>query len=86
MPISTPWTWARSSTRRVVGGGTAAKVVWREAGGPPVSPPSRSGAGTRLIRAGLSGTVSSEVTVEFERSGIVCRIEADLASMGEEPE
>lgn len=61
-------------------------LVWRERHGPPVTPPSRSGAGTRLIRAGLAGTVSSAVTVDFEATGIVCRIEADFASMGEEPE
>ena len=61
-------------------------LVWREEGGPPVSPPSRTGAGSRLIRAGLAGTTSSEVTVDYEATGVVCRIDADLASMAEEPE
>ena len=61
-------------------------LSWRETGGPTVSPPSRSGAGTRLIRAGLAGTVSSAVTVDFEAAGILCRIEADFTSMGEEPD
>nr|WP_280960052.1 PAS domain-containing protein [Aquibium carbonis] len=59
-------------------------LVWREVDGPPVSPPSRNGAGTRLIKAGLAGTVSSDVTVSFDVTGIVCRIDADFASMGEE--
>lgn len=61
-------------------------LVWRETGGPPVAAPSRSGAGTRLIRAGLAGTVSSAVTVDFEPAGIMCRIDADFTSMGEEPD
>lgn len=61
-------------------------LTWREQDGPPVLPPSRSGAGTRLIRAGLAGTVTSEVTVAYDATGIVCRIEADSASMGEEDE
>lgn len=61
-------------------------LVWREEGGPPVPPPSQSGAGSRLIRAGLAGTISSTVTVDYAASGVVCRIEADLASMAEEPE
>ncbi|MEX0408566.1 PAS domain-containing protein [Aquibium sp. LZ166] len=59
-------------------------MTWREEGGPPVRTPARSGAGTRLIKAGLSGTIDCRVEMEFEPDGIVCRITADLESFNNE--
>jgi two-component sensor histidine kinase len=68
------------------GAAAAFFLTWREEGGPQVSEPTSSGAGTRLIRAGLAGTVNSKVTVRFEAEGIVCDITADLASFQSEPD
>lgn len=53
-------------------------LLWRERGGPPVSEPERAGAGSRLIRAGLSGTTSSHVTMAFAPTGLVCELKAEL--------
>ncbi len=62
---------------------TAADAVelafdWHESGGPPVSPPDRRGFGSRLIGVGLSTDGSSEVKLEFEPSGLRCRIQATV--------
>ena len=54
---------------------------WSEHGGPPVSQPERKGSGSRLIRAGLSGTAISRVSVDFEQDGLRCEIVADLHSL-----
>lgn len=64
-------TWAIRDTD-----GTAAfQLVWTERGGPPVTPPSRTGFGSRLIQRGLSsGTVESD----YRPSGLVCTLTTPL--------
>ena len=59
-------------------------LQWREHGGAPVSAPAVSGAGTRLIRAGLAGTVDCRVTIDFEPGGVACSLSVDLASFQRE--
>ncbi|TNC48591.1 PAS domain S-box protein [Rubellimicrobium rubrum] len=56
-------------------------LTWAEQGGPPVTPPTRSGFGSRLIQKGLAGELGGPVTVEFLPDGVVCRIEAPLANL-----
>jgi len=61
--------------------GTAAPrltLTWTETGGPPVSPPSRRGFGSRLIERGLAAELSGEARIDFLPQGVVCRIEAGL--------
>ena len=53
-------------------------LVWREAGGPPVSPPSRRGFGTRLIERGLASDLGGTARIEFAPEGVVCTVEAPL--------
>jgi PAS domain S-box-containing protein len=53
---------------------------WTESGGPAVSPPSRIGLGSRLIRGGISGA-SSSVTLEFAPEGLQCLILASLSGV-----
>ncbi|MFW8595510.1 ATP-binding protein [Cribrihabitans neustonicus] len=57
------------------------RFCWRETGGPPVSPPSRKGFGTRLIRTGLAHQFAAEVTMEFPVEGMVCEISLDLEAL-----
>ena len=59
-------------------------LTWRESGGPEVAAPEQTGTGSRLIRAGLDGTVVSDVKVDELPDGLVCRITADLASVAAE--
>ena len=53
-------------------------MSWEESGGPPVSPPTRRGFGTRLLEQGLALELSGRAKVEFEPTGIVCTIDAPL--------
>ena len=57
----------RPGTRRL-------ELEWRETGGPPVTPPLRRGFGSRLIERSLSRELHGEVTLDFEPSGLVCRV------------
>lgn len=54
---------------------------WSEHGGPTVVEPKRRGTGSRLIRAGLSGTAISRVSVDFAQEGLHCELVADLHSL-----
>lgn len=51
--------------------------TWRERGGPPVSRPTRTGFGTRLIERGLAAELGAKVSLAFEADGLVCSIEND---------
>ena len=59
--------------------GSRLSLQWREVGGPPVSPPSRNGFGTRLIERGLSAELGGEVRLDFRPDGLVCTMQAVLA-------
>lgn len=51
-------------------------ILWREAGGPEVVPPSRKGFGSRLIQLGLTGTGGVELS--YNKSGLAATIKAPL--------
>jgi two-component sensor histidine kinase len=52
-------------------------VDWREAGGPPVSPPTHKGFGSKLIRMGLVG--AGGVELRYQPSGLEAEFRASLA-------
>lgn len=54
-------------------------LEWRESGGPPVAPRRRRGFGSRLIEHSLSRELQGEVTLTFEPTGLVCRVDGLLA-------
>jgi len=60
-------------------------LVWREAGGPPVSAPTRRGFGTQLIERGLAYEFGANVAVSFEPAGVVCSITLQLPEIGSSP-
>lgn len=51
-------------------------MVWRETGGPAVVQPQRQGFGTTMLQRVLSDQLQGSVTVTFEKSGLVCSIDA----------
>ncbi|WP_168076302.1 PAS domain-containing protein [Caulobacter sp. SSI4214] len=53
-------------------------LTWTERDGPPVSPPTRLGFGSRLIERGLAAELSGAATIDFQPDGVVCRIRALL--------
>ena len=54
------------------------RLTWREAGGPPVVPPTRRGFGSRLLDRGVAAELGGSVDLAFERTGLRCRIEIPL--------
>ena len=53
-------------------------VNWSESGGPPVTPPSRSGFGSRLLENVIGGQLRGRVQLRFEPDGLIAEIEAAL--------
>jgi two-component sensor histidine kinase len=49
-----------------------------EGGGPPVTPPSRKGFGSRMIERGLANELGGEVRISFEPEGGVCTLDVPL--------
>jgi PAS domain S-box-containing protein len=54
------------------------RLTWRESGGPPTSPPTRTGFGTRLISRGLSSELNAEVQLDYRPAGLVLTLTAPL--------
>ena len=52
-------------------------IDWKERGGPDVTIPENSGFGMRLIKRGL-GNSDSQTTIEYDQSGLHCRIAGDI--------
>ena len=45
---------------------------WQEKGGPPVTPPSRKGFGSRVIEQGLTHELKGEVHLDYRPAGLLC--------------
>jgi two-component sensor histidine kinase len=54
-------------------------LTWSEAGGPPVTPPSRRGFGSRLIERGLARELGGTARIEFAPEGVRCVMDLSLA-------
>jgi two-component sensor histidine kinase len=58
------------------------RLVWRERGGPRVTPPQRTGFGSRLIRSALSHAAGGSADVAYEADGVVAQIAAPVEVHG----
>jgi PAS domain S-box-containing protein len=58
--------------------GRRLEMSWRETGGPSVSPPARTGFGTRLIERGLAGGLKAQVKLDYRPEGLVFTLSAPL--------
>ena len=56
--------------------GERLRLTWREVGGPPVTPPSTRGFGSRLLERGLAAELGGSVKLHFPAEGLVCEIDA----------
>jgi two-component sensor histidine kinase len=54
--------------------GAQLELDWIERGGPPVSPPTHRGFGSRLIERSLTGQMRGKAELEFAPDGLRCRI------------
>lgn len=55
-------------------------IIWQERGGPPVTPPTRRGFGTKLIEVGLIQGLGAAVDRDFLETGLCCRITVPLVA------
>lgn len=51
-------------------------LTWQEMGGPPVSAPTRTGFGSRVVRSVLSAQIGGTVDLSFAESGVVMSLSA----------
>lgn len=56
------------------------RLTWRETGGPPITQPVARGFGARLLERGLAEELGGAVRLAFPPEGVVCEVEAPLAS------
>jgi two-component sensor histidine kinase len=54
----------------------AVSLLWEEQGGPPVSPPTKAGLGSRILSPG--GPLRT-VELDYRPEGVVCRMTVDTA-------
>jgi len=59
--------WSRAADAQLV-------LRWTEAGGPPVSLPTRKGFGTNVMEAMIRGRVGGDVWLDWRAEGLVCEI------------
>ena len=64
---------------RANGRDSAIEVTWTETGGPPVAEPTAKGFGSRMIERHLANELGGEVSLEYRKEGVVCRMTAPLA-------
>jgi two-component sensor histidine kinase len=55
-------------------GGDRLILRWQEKGGPPVTPPTRKGFGSRVIERGLPHELGGEVQLDYRAAGLICTI------------
>ncbi len=58
--------------------GIRLKLLWEERGGPPVSPPTRQGFGSRLLHRVLATQLNAKVETDFNPEGLRVSIDAVL--------
>lgn len=61
-------------------------LEWREQGGPLVGVPKQAGFGTRMIEKVLAAELNGQVSLLYEASGLICRVQAPIASTTATPE
>ena len=73
--VAIAWTVERGAELRL-------SLRWSESGGPPVTPPTRTGFGSRLIERSLARELAGEVQLRYEPGGVVCTIDAPVPAPG----
>lgn len=72
--VEIAWTIGGSAGQETV------QLVWQEHGGPPVTPPTRKGFGSRLIERGFAGAVSGRTETAYPPEGVICTMTAPLTA------
>lgn len=77
--------WVEFAWRVAEADGLAPRLAlhWREANGPPVTPPTRRGFGSRLIQDQLALELDGRVNCDYVPTGLVCSIELPYTAVVE---
>ena len=74
--VALDWEIIEEDARRKV------RLIWTEAGGPPVTAPVQRGFGSRLIERSARDQLGGEATVDFLPRGVVCTVTIALEAEG----
>ncbi|WP_077961893.1 PAS domain-containing sensor histidine kinase [Ensifer adhaerens] len=69
--ITIRWTIERASKKHL-------RLIWQESGGPPVTPPTTTGFGTRLIEFSVKGEMGGRVELNYAPKGLAIEIVTPL--------
>lgn len=61
--------------------GEVLSIVWRERGGPTVTPPQHKGFGSMMIERTLAMDLLGTVATTYAPEGLICAIEAPLGAL-----
>ena len=53
-------------------------LTWKESGGPPITPPTTKGFGTKIITASLSDPRRGKVVFDWRPEGLICTLEMNM--------
>lgn len=62
------------------------RLTWKEAGGPEVVTPDHKGFGSTLVERLLAAELKGDARLSYDRSGVMCVVEADITQLSEEAE
>jgi PAS domain S-box-containing protein len=62
------------------------ELVWTERGGPPVTPPSREGFGSTVVRTSVERQLAGEISFDWSPDGLRCRIAVPEDQLGAAPQ
>ncbi|HEX2560612.1 PAS domain-containing protein [Phenylobacterium sp.] len=65
--------------------GGVLRLVWEEAGGPPVRRPAQLGFGTTVLERALRGAIGGTTTLTWREEGLTCLLEAPLTNGASTP-
>ena len=57
------------------------KFEWQESGGPPVTPPTKRGFGSRLIERALAGYFNGDAVMDYRSQGVVFRLRGPMDAL-----
>ncbi|MFK5600642.1 sensor histidine kinase [Methylobacterium sp. HMF5984] len=70
------------SLRELDDGRQRLDLTWTECGGPPVTPPTRKGFGSRLIERQLPLEFDGSAEIDYRPAGVVCQLQIPLTTLG----
>lgn len=59
--------------------GDQLQIIWRETGGPAVSPPEKTSFGTEILDRHLSASTNGKTTIDYNRDGLVWTLTAPVS-------